>query len=421
MKTSVWNVQAGAVAVMFAASALIAGCGLSGPGVDPLTGPSAPSEFGLSVTLSASPDQLPRDGTSRSTITVTVRDAQSRPVSNQRLSVSTSAGAVSESTITTNSEGQAAFSFIAPDAASGNNEAVVRVLPIGVDSQSAVARTVTILLGGTSRTAPTASFTVSPEAPELGQSVVFDASQSVDEGTTCLDACTYSWDFGGEATRSGRIATYQFRAVKTYPVRLTVTDRAGSSGTVTQSVAVAQGALPTAAFGFSPTSPGQYQTVNFTAAASLAASGKSIAAYEWRFGDGSSATGMTTSHAYDLVGTFSATLTVTDSAGLISAVTQPITVVNGVTASFTISPSPTSTTIDTIFDTEGSQGSGSGFGSRNTIVQYIWNFGDSTDLETTTNRTIAHRFTRTGSHTVNLTVVDSAGRRGTTTRTISVS
>ena len=100
--------------------------------------------------------------------------------------------------------------------------------------------------------------------------------------------------------------------------------------------------------------------------------------------------------------------------------TNPVTVVNGVTASFTISPSPSSTSRQTIYDAEGSQGSNSGFGTRNPISQYIWNFGETTDIETTSNRLIGYTYSRAGIYTVTLTVVDTANRRATTTRNITV-
>ena len=51
--------------VALAASLAVADCTVDNGAAPPLSGPS---DFGLSVALSASPDQLPRDGSSRSTI-----------------------------------------------------------------------------------------------------------------------------------------------------------------------------------------------------------------------------------------------------------------------------------------------------------------------------------------------------------------
>ncbi len=420
MKTSRWKTTFGALTAL-AATVLIVGCGLNGPGAEPLTGPTSPAEFGLSVTLTASPDQLPRDGNSQSTITVVVRDAQARPVSGQRLSVGTTVGSVSQSDIVTNADGRATFTFTAPPVGTVGNSAVVQVTPVGGGS-STVGRNVSILLtGGSNSTAPTPAFTVNPGAPVLQQPVVFDATTTTDEGAACRDACSYSWDFGGEASATGRVVTYRFTTVRTYPVTLTVTDVAGATAKLTTNVVVTEGTAPTAAITFSPTSPGQFETIQFTAEASrVGVTGRTITSYQWRFGDGGTATGITATHKYDVLGTYPVVLTVTDSAGVQGTATQNVVVVNGVTASFVISPSPTTTTRATFFDAEGSLGSESGFGGRNTIKEYIWNFGDSTSTETTTSRLISHTFTATGAVTVTLTVVDTANRRATTNRGLTV-
>jgi PKD repeat protein len=82
---------------------------------------------------------------------------------------------------------------------------------------------------------------------------------------------------------------------------------------------------PTAAFSVSATSGKAPLNVNFDASGSSDSDG-TIAYYAWSFGDGTSATGKTTSRTYSTAGTFTATLTVTDNEGASNPTSQTITV-----------------------------------------------------------------------------------------------
>jgi parallel beta-helix repeat protein len=65
--------------------------------------------------------------------------------------------------------------------------------------------------------------------------------------------------------------------------------------------------------------------VNFSAGSSYDPDG-TIASYSWQFGDGATATGLTTTHTYNTVGTYTALLRVVDNAGATGTTTQIITV-----------------------------------------------------------------------------------------------
>lgn len=409
-------------AALAALSGILAGCSLEEPSAPTFTGPS---EFALSVALSATPDQLPRDGSSQSIVTVVVRNDAGRPVSGQRLAVTSNVGTVSQTEVETGEDGRATFAFVAPEAGTAGNTAVVRVVPLGENFQDQVSRTVTIALTGrsgvTSATAPTADFSdAAPSAPTIGDLVTFDATATKDEGINCLDLCTYSWNFGGEATGTGRIVTYRFKAARTYAVTLTVTDAAGSIGTKTKNTAVTEGTVPTASISFSPSSPGTFETVNFTGEGSrVGQAGRTIVNHQWQFGDGTNASGLRVSKTYSVTGTYTITLTVTDSAGFQGTKTQDVTVVAGVTADFTISPTTAAVDQTVIFNAEASKGS-AGFGGRNEITKYIWNFGTSTSTSQTTSPVTSTSYSRTGTYTIVLTVEDSAGRRATKSSTLKV-
>jgi len=76
-------------------------------------------------------------------------------------------------------------------------------------------------------------------------------------------------------------------------------------------------------FVFSPSSPVPGQTVTFTGTAS---GGSSPYTFNWTFGDGSSATGDPVSHVYSAGGSYTVTLTTSDSAGHTAVVSNSITV-----------------------------------------------------------------------------------------------
>jgi PKD repeat protein len=82
---------------------------------------------------------------------------------------------------------------------------------------------------------------------------------------------------------------------------------------------------PTAVISATPTSGTVPLTVGFSGAGSSDPGG-SIAGWNWTFGDGTSATGVTTSHVYSTAGTYTAQLLVTDNGGLSATSSVTVTV-----------------------------------------------------------------------------------------------
>lgn len=154
--------------------------------------------------------------------------------------------------------------------------------------------------------------------------------------------------------------------------------------------------LPTASF----TASGSNLAWSFDASASTAPSGRTITSYAWNFGDGSTGSGATASRTYNAAGTYTVTLTVTDSAGFTASTTRsvlataahqpPVAVIgvstSGLNASFT--------------------GTGSTASGGTTITGYSWNFGDGT---TSTQASPMKTYASAGTYTVTLTVTDSQG------------
>jgi PKD repeat protein len=174
--------------------------------------------------------------------------------------------------------------------------------------------------------APAASFVFSPDAPGIGESIVFNASGSTAVAPRVI--VSYDWQFGTDRTGSGMVIVKNYDTAGTYIVSLTVTDDAGNTATATQSVTVgtsSPGGL-TAAFTFSPTDPTPGAVVNFNAATSTSAD--PIVSYKWDFGDGgtASSTQPTRSHTFTTAGTFVVTLTIQDSKGRTATKTTEVAV-----------------------------------------------------------------------------------------------
>jgi PKD repeat protein len=342
-------------------------------------------------------------------------------VAGQRLTLGASpaSAALSVSEVVTDTNGVARFTVTAPPAgAIAGSVVTILATPVGNASGGAVPRTIEVLLSGpVNTTAPTPSFTVTPASPEVGQVASFNATATTDEGVQCLESCTYTWSFGNEAVRSGRIQTHAFQTPGIHSVSLTVTDAAGGSATTQQNVTVTAIARPTVtAIAAAPAAPIAGQTTTFTATFTVAPNHR-ITSFVWSWGDGSSSTttsGNSTTHGFDRPGVYVVTVTVTDDVNQTASFTTTVNVGSGVTASFTFSP-----TNPQPGDSVNFNGSPSSSAGGATITEWTWDFGDGT-TETRSEPTTTHTFGAERVFRVRLTVRDSAGRTGTSTQDVTV-
>ncbi|MFC1619479.1 PKD domain-containing protein, partial [Candidatus Neomarinimicrobiota bacterium] len=150
-------------------------------------------------------------------------------------------------------------------------------------------------------------FIFSPEAPISNEPIAFDGSASTSNKGKIK---RYSWEFGAEAGSNKKRTNYTFAEAGTYPATLIVEDSRGLTSRITKNITVYTD-KPVARFKHSPGRTRPNESVLFDASESLDADGD-IVSFEWDLGDGSRASGQTHQHAYNNVGEYTATLTVTD-------------------------------------------------------------------------------------------------------------
>src|SRR5213083_309286 len=251
----------------------------------------------------------------------------------------------------------------------------------------------------------TASFAYSPSSTQAGQPITFTASAR--GGTSPF---TFSWSFGDGSTGTGSSVTHTYSSAGSFTTALTVKDSSSPQQTATSQMTVAVTSPPppiSASFTLSPSSPSAGQPVSFTASAS---GGTPPYSYTWSYGDGSTGTGLQSTHAYIRDGTYQVTLTVADST--VSTGTWVAPVVVG-TASlqdgFTYSPTSPQPG-DNINFTPSARGGTPPY-------SYSWDFGNGASAS---GASATYSFASAGSYTVTLTVIDSMNRSNNTSQSLTI-
>ena len=361
-------------------------------------------------------------GAAATTNTVTVNAASAVPA--PAFSFSPSAPAANQSVQFTDvSTGSpASWSWNFGDAASSTNTSSVQS-PTHVYG-AAGTYTVTLTAGNSAGSASTSRsvvvsapaaplpdphFSITPNPASAGQAV-----QMTD--TTLNSPTSWSWNFGDASSASNtsplKNPTHVYAAAGTYTIRLTATNAGGSSSTTnTVTVNAPAAVAPVAHFNTSPNPAVAGQTVQFTDAST-----NSPTSWSWSFGEAASASNISTaknpSHVFSAAGSYTVKLTVSNAAG--SSSSTATVVVNAPTvappvASFSATYSGTAFT-EQFTDT-----------STGTVSSWSWNFGDpgSGAANTSTVRNPLHKFSKSATFVVTLTVRNSGGS-STSTRSVTV-
>ncbi|WP_084724617.1 PKD domain-containing protein [Streptacidiphilus melanogenes] len=173
-----------------------------------------------------------------------------------------------------------------------------------------------------------------------------------------------------------------------------------------------QGSTPLSASATgSPTTGNAPLTENFTGSAT---GGTAPYTYSWNFGDGATSTAQNPSHTYSAAGTYTATLTVTDSASPANTATSQVTttvnaVGNPLAATASATPTSGQVPLNVAFTGTGTGGT--------PAYHYSWNFGDGS---TSTAQNPSHTYSTAGTYTATLTVTDSASPANSASSTVTV-
>jgi len=283
--------------------------------------------------------------------------------------------------------------------------------------------------------APTASITASATTVAAGTTVSLDGSASTAPGTRTVTGWAWAITSGaGFASFSGATnaatASLKTTGIGSVTVQLTITDSLGQQATRTQAITVTAPAAPTVGIVASASAVAAGTPVSFDGSSAKAATGFSIASYQWTVSPSpanlasfTSATNAATATVATLgssSGTFVVTLTVTDSLGQTGSANTTVTVTAlGPTAS--ISPSATTVTAgnNVTLDSTGSSAP-----AGRTLTGYQWSITAGSGIASlsgsTTGTTATVATSAAGSFTVQLTLTDSAGAQATKTQTITV-
>jgi PKD repeat protein len=302
--------------------AAIAALAVSACTVDKQEAPSlaGPSGFALSLTVSAAPQVLPRDGSSMSTIKIVAREASGAPKANQRLRVLATAGSLNVSEVETDANGLATVLFVAPSMNEPVSFVTVDVIPLEKgDLANTNPRSVRIGVLGPD--IPVANFTFDPANATVQDLISFDARTTSLGGAPCLSACTYSWTFDDGASATGMGAAHPFGSAGVFNVTLTATSVAtGTSSSATKPVRIEIPPAPEAALSINPTSPAAGVDIVFSSA-SIVPPGVTIVRHVWNVDNGGPAVDTGAVPSYTLTGGYLAasshqvTLTITDNYG----------------------------------------------------------------------------------------------------------
>jgi len=220
-----------------------------------------------------------------------------------------------------------------------------------------------------------------------GKQTVFTNSSSIVSGTIT----NYNWNFGNGISSTVSTPNYTYPLSGTYSVQLKATSNFGCIDSLTKSITVNATPGPN----FSQTNVCLNNVMSFSALSSTISSG-TISNYNWKFGNGTTSSGISTSNNYSSDGSYDVTLVCTSNLGCKDSVIKTVIVYPLPVVAFNNNTACIGTATNFINNSNISSGN----------LSYNWDFGDGTS---STNANSSTTFISPMTYSVELSATSNFG------------
>lgn len=214
-----------------------------------------------------------------------------------------------------------------------------------------------------------------------GLTADFNSTTSTGTGLTAY------WEFGDGSAASGFVPSHFYGSSGTYSVTLLLVNSCGDSTSTSFDITV----CPNVNLGFQAVATGN--TFNFTAQPA------GLLNYNWNFGNGNTASGVTASNTYTTQGSFTVTLTAEDSCGTTYSFTDIVATCDVPSGDFTfniVSTSASGMIVNFVANTTGAD-------------EYHWYWGDGNSTKGTASN-VQHTYGVISlNYTINLILINECG------------
>ena len=242
-----------------------------------------------------------------------------------------------------------------------------------------------------------------------GDAIAFSVAWS-DAGT--LDTHTVAWDFGDAGSGSGASPTHVYADDGVFTVTVTVTDDDGGVATTTGTSTIGNLAPVVTSSSIPDGDEGELLTFSVAWSDGGSADTHTI---DWDFGDATTGSGATATHAYADDGVYTVTATITDDDGAAVSVTDSSTIDNVNPVIVTIAGPTGGAEEELLSWTVTATDAGSA-----DTHSYEFDFGDGSPAVTGADVSADHAYDDDGTYTLTVTVTDDDGGSVTDTLTIVI-